>query len=162
MSSSLQSTPYEKPTIIPSNNPSTLTRVLLDMVPENQPGTPTSSPRLVKPHLIPTDDKIPPACQYQRIRNMISTIYKYRYSIETRVTTAIDRLVHYEANAVIDTITVAYEEYPDLLHVPNQEYGQRNSQTTWAGYARGSVLECQLETTPISSFKKSVCQNTKR
>ena len=56
MSSSLSSTPTENPTIIPSTDPSTIPRVPVAMSPRNQPGTPTTSPRTLKPHLISTYD----------------------------------------------------------------------------------------------------------
>ena len=91
------------------------------MAPENQPGTPTSYPRVVKTHGIPPDDEIPPACQSQRIINMKTTIFKSRYALATHVIAEIDILSHYEANVLIDPIAGVSEEYLALLCVPNSK-----------------------------------------
>ena len=108
-----------KTTIFPSTDTPKLPRVSSYRISDNQPGTPTTAPSVVKPHLIPPDDKIPTASQYQRISNIKSTAYKPWYALATWVITEMDILINYDANAVINTITGEYEEYPALLRGPN-------------------------------------------
>ena len=62
MSSSLPSTSAGKPNITPSTNQSRLTKITEDMVPDNQPETPNTAPRVVKPHMIPLDNPPHPSC----------------------------------------------------------------------------------------------------
>ena len=74
------------------------------MAPGNQPGNPTTAPRVVKPHFIPLDDEIPPSHQSQIISNMKMNISNFIYALETYVIASIEIQIHYEANAATKPI----------------------------------------------------------